>query len=391
MSPSQRQTSNSRDLRTELTSKVIVKNAPEIEPVPAHRIWPKQTPPITNPADIPEELGWNANDLDLDEDDILANIERCRERIETGILPRLFQKKLEIYMKRKQEMDEMIASEPAGLSWEVVQRLDSLKFIERRLLEKGEGEAELPNIRAIMKAYRTRQLEWTGEITYWSNGRMVGGRADWDPDDCLAVANREGSGRGFWLEGVDGPGPTNKLLHQSIPPQTRRGMHHFVNFEVRIPGSKSGKQVQINFFDDTGASHASIWEDDLTVIKEADGTGIDPRPMGIIKCSTGNGEVEERTVMLEMRIGGTKGRFTRWVRVLCTINPGRKQCPVRLSGSWWRHMLYTAHIPDNAGCLLVSTTRDELIPMLTEHDHNLAKGPWLPKVDANGVPVTPQL
>lgn len=96
----------------------------------------------------------------------------------------------------------MIGSEPAGLSWEVVQRLDSLKFIERRLLEKGEGEDEIPNIRAIMEAYRTHKLEWTGEITYWSRGRRVGGRADWDPDDCLAVADREDSGNGFWLEGV---------------------------------------------------------------------------------------------------------------------------------------------------------------------------------------------
>lgn len=147
----------------------------------------------------------------------------------------------------------------------------------------------------------------------------------------------------------------------------------------------------MKFLDDTGASHPSIWESDLAVIKEVDGTDIGFRPMGVIKCATGNGEVEERTAMLEMRMAGSNGGFTRWVRVLCTVNKSRRRCPVRLSGSWWRHMLYTAHIPDNGGDLLVSTTRDEFIPMITEHDHNLAKGPWLPKVDANGVPITPQL
>lgn len=52
----------------------------------------------------------------------------------------------------------IIASEPKGLSMEVVTRLMSLKVIEESMTSSGDSAADLLNVRAIMKAYRKKKL-----------------------------------------------------------------------------------------------------------------------------------------------------------------------------------------------------------------------------------------
>lgn len=51
----------------------------------------------------------------------------------------------------------MLAEEP-GLDWLVVLGLDELKSIEQDLLLHGDDYKQLPNVREILAAYRTRSL-----------------------------------------------------------------------------------------------------------------------------------------------------------------------------------------------------------------------------------------
>ena len=52
----------------------------------------------------------------------------------------------------------MINSEPSGLSWEVVQRLDCLKKVKMSFDELGNDNGNTPNVIAIMAAYRSGDL-----------------------------------------------------------------------------------------------------------------------------------------------------------------------------------------------------------------------------------------
>lgn len=51
-----------------------------------------------------------------------------------------------------------MATEPAGLSWDIVRHLQSLKKIEKRLEGIEEKADELRNVKAVMKAYRAGSL-----------------------------------------------------------------------------------------------------------------------------------------------------------------------------------------------------------------------------------------
>ncbi|KAJ5261186.1 hypothetical protein N7478_011781 [Penicillium angulare] len=76
--------------------------------------------------------------------------------------------------------------------------------------------------------------------------------------------------------------------------------------------------------------------------------------------------------------------MTRWVRTIffavdayANDDEEHKDAkPPRLSGSWWRHMLYTATAPDNNRNLYVGTTKQEVINLLPDVDHTKAKPPY---------------
>ena len=57
---------------------------------------------------------------------------------------------------------ELAQSEPEGLSLETVQRIKMLRNMEENLVSgKYEDTSEqLPNIRSILQAYRTKKLAW---------------------------------------------------------------------------------------------------------------------------------------------------------------------------------------------------------------------------------------
>lgn len=97
---------------------------------------------------------------------------------------------------------DMINSEPAGLSWEVVQRLDMLKKVKASFDETGNDSGNTPNVIAIMAAYRSGDLVWDKDtVTYWAHGEMIAGPKKMEIDEFYALS-REFGPHGVWVEGV---------------------------------------------------------------------------------------------------------------------------------------------------------------------------------------------
>lgn len=97
---------------------------------------------------------------------------------------------------------DMIKSEPDGLSWEVVQRLDSLKKIQASFDELGNDNGNTPNVKAIMAAYRSGDLVWdANSVTYWAHGKLMASAKQMDMDEFLAFSKKYGP-HGVWVEGV---------------------------------------------------------------------------------------------------------------------------------------------------------------------------------------------
>lgn len=119
-------------------------------------------------------------------------------------MPQLFEIRLSTFKMLRAHRDKMIASEKNGLSLDVVKRLDSLKVIEKDLVANGDTWESLPNVRAIIKAYRSGELKWSrdGKATYWSHGKQICEPKTWDYDDIIQVNREHNGSKGFWVEGA---------------------------------------------------------------------------------------------------------------------------------------------------------------------------------------------
>lgn len=99
-----------------------------------------------------------------------------------------------------------MASHP-GLSLETILRINKLVMIEKQVEEWGDPCKELPNIRAIITAYRAGELVWEAHsrVTYWCNGKCIQGPSEFSWDDFRKLNTKENrAGGGFWIEGVSG-------------------------------------------------------------------------------------------------------------------------------------------------------------------------------------------
>lgn len=83
----------------------------------------------------------------------------------------------------------------------MVQRLDCLKGIQESL-EQEDPNSNLPNVKAILAAYRAQQLTWNESlVTYWFNGDLIAGPRKWDMQEFYGLSAKHGP-KGFWVEGV---------------------------------------------------------------------------------------------------------------------------------------------------------------------------------------------
>ncbi|KAJ5088574.1 hypothetical protein N7456_012190 [Penicillium angulare] len=145
---------------------------------------------------------WSSDEPDLSESDIDGQIARCLERIDDNIMPHIFEQRLEEYKTTKAHREELAKVEPEGLSWDVVQRINTLKAL-RKGLRRSDPNKQLSNVKAILAAYRTKSLEWTGLVTYWSKGVQLSQPRpfDWDEHDVINMHHK--ADKSFWVEGVN--------------------------------------------------------------------------------------------------------------------------------------------------------------------------------------------
>lgn len=133
------------------------------------------------------------------------------------------------------------------------------------------------------------------------------------------------------------------------------------------------------FLDDTGSETVTIFDDDLDEIMNLAPQGIHVPVIGEYNMITAEGKsVTHRNIVLQARvIGPGEYAMTNWYSVRVAIWPAshKVDVPVRLSGNWWRHVLYVANAPDNRGHLYASTTKQDLCKMLPDVDFQQAQGP----------------
>jgi hypothetical protein len=103
----------------------------------------------------------------------------------------------------------MMALEPPGLSYPVVQRLQTLKGMLAWLDSEGDQFELADNVKSIIEAYRSGQLKWNPHlVTYWAKGVQLCQPRPFRWNECdLINAQREGQ-KGFWVEGVRLLGPS---------------------------------------------------------------------------------------------------------------------------------------------------------------------------------------
>lgn len=84
------------------------------------------------------------------------------------------------------------------------ERLDGLKTIQAGLEKEGDRYNQIPNIQAIIAAYRSRKLDWnvTGMVTYWSKGTQLCQPRPFDWDEFEAINSKHEGHSSFWTEGV---------------------------------------------------------------------------------------------------------------------------------------------------------------------------------------------
>ncbi|CAG8902680.1 unnamed protein product [Penicillium egyptiacum] len=346
------------------------------------------TNPIVDLADVPQ--GWNSNEPDLDPDDLISQISRCRERIGDNIMSQMFQFKLDGLLKEKKRRDAMMALEPVGLSWPVVQRLDTLKKMLEWLHSENDEYDLVGNVTNIMAAYRSGQLRWNpGLVTYWSKGVQLCQPRPfrWDEFDFIN-AKHEGH-TGFSVEGLEGPGPSPQMMTLYIatpmPQCTGKGITYmFISVKPQDKPTGPAKPLEWMFLDDTGSSIMTVNKSNINDLMNfnADAAGNIPSPppmLGAICLAIANGTTTFNICRrLEVNLRGliASGYMSPiWHPVQAAIhNDDNGTTTQLLSGPWLRHRLYSASAPDGSSMTYFSETHPTLMGV-----------PWSNALDMNRV------
>ncbi|KAJ5425036.1 hypothetical protein N7465_000106 [Penicillium sp. CMV-2018d] len=317
--------------------------------------------------------GWNDQEPDLDPDDLDAQIARCRERISDNIMTRTFESRLRELLQEQKSRAAMMALQPAGLSWPVVQRLDTLQGT-LEWLQKGNDEYELvANVTNIMAAYRAGQLRWIpGLVTYWSRGAQLCNPRPFRWDEFKIINAQYAGHTGFWVEGLDGPGPGAQRAEWVATPYPGKWQcTTFMNISIQLPEStivptgafnpapgQTSMPNSLVFVDDTGADIMQINKSDMRDLmsNNRDPNGIDPPfpPLiGTLPMLMANGASEHficRQFEVNMYDLVNQDFFSPlWhpVQVLVYDDTFTK-AQGRLNGPWPRYRLYSASAPDGS-------------------------------------------
>ncbi|KAJ5938750.1 hypothetical protein N7466_001884 [Penicillium verhagenii] len=283
---------------------------------PKRKRWHHEGPPILDVLKVPADWLWNDKEYDLDDEDLDAQIQRCDERIEDGILPYIFEHKKKGLLESKEMKDKSMARFP-GKSWNVVQRIEMLEIMQKYLegTKDGDEYQQLANVKALLEAYKSGQLDWNapGLVTYWSHGVQLCQPRPHDWDEFLEV-NREHDGEeGFWMEGSRDPGPVPVMRYYGAQyynsSRTGAGEGNAMTYYgllVRIPGYH--RHNTLEFMDDTGASVMTLTDNDVGLLQVAAAGEVGrnvrrPPAIGLTGVVTAEGNVMSRhVIMLEVNI-----------------------------------------------------------------------------------------
>ncbi|OQE34566.1 hypothetical protein PENCOP_c017G02281 [Penicillium coprophilum] len=318
---------------------------------PSRIVWGPREVPITQQSQLPD--GWSVDEPDLDEADVDGQIERCKERIREGIMPDLFKNRMTTFTAIKQQKMDMISSEPQGLGWEIVQRLDSLKKLERSLGDGDDNEDDLSNVKAIMTAYRSRKLTWDKDsVSYWSNGKLITGPQKLNMQELYSLSAKHGP-RGFWVEGV----------HISLRNPTTQATNTMAT------------TMTFDFLEDTGSSTMRIFSDDRFQIETLSGAPLPAVGQAIKQTAAGQIVVQNVILQANIMFNG-QPLIPYWVDIQASVTPGRKGTSGdRLSGVWIQHLLFVLSMPDNTRRKHIGTDIGEMILNLPIPDYRNARPP----------------
>ena len=151
--------------------------------------------------------------IDVFLSDIDANIDRCLDRIYTGIIPIYWQLRLEKYQKLRSErqarqraaeyMKTTRGNEPASLKEQAYKRIYELRLLELDLVAKRDPQNQLPNVRALLKAYRSGDLEiQKGQVIFYLDGVPLGEPKEWNVKEYLAIQKEKAPEAVLWVEGI---------------------------------------------------------------------------------------------------------------------------------------------------------------------------------------------
>ncbi|KAJ5725735.1 uncharacterized protein N7483_007092 [Penicillium malachiteum] len=244
------------------------KDVKKVERPQRQKLWTRQDPPILKREDILNEWEWTEVDYDLDPMDYDAQIERCHERIDDGILPILFEHRLAEMTELKEKRDKILAKYP-GKSLNVAYRLDMLHGCLDFIKKDSDMEnryKQRKNVKALMKAYNSGKLEWNPRlVTYWSHGKQLCQPRPFDWDEFFFINEKHKGWESFWVEGYNQPQPKPYYFNGALYPGDPEQAQTNINQLVRLPGTT--EYVEFDFMDDTGSSDMTLAAKDIDTVK----------------------------------------------------------------------------------------------------------------------------
>lgn len=97
----------------------------------------------------------------------------------------------------------MAAAEKGNYSEDVLERINTLKIIEKSLETEKDKYNQLPDVKALLHAYRTHKLDWHGGlVTYWSHGKQLCEPRPHHWAEVEAINQKHKGWESFWVEGV---------------------------------------------------------------------------------------------------------------------------------------------------------------------------------------------
>ncbi|KAJ5715606.1 uncharacterized protein N7483_012787 [Penicillium malachiteum] len=367
------------------------------------QVWHKSgEKPIIHRGRVPP--GWNDHEPDLDLEDYDAQIKRCDERIQEGIMPAVFEWKKEEFQLAKAKRDEEFEG-LQGYSLNVARRIKSLEQIVEGL-EKPNGDyfEQICNAKAILLAYRYWTLDWNpGLVTYWSKGERISEPRPFVMKEFNVINLKHEGSKSFWVEGIHGPGPVNQLLKSQKALMRAEHPNDFIrmhDWSLRLPGMNIHHDFEI--LDDTGCDDLSLRVRDMALLQRLHQDAGHPagtpalKVAGAALVTNSDGTQRPEDIMfIEANFKDENGEFmTSWDEIICLLaNPPGAAVVPRLSGPWLRYKLYTASAPytgearvpgmppPHENCIYIfdqksglSTVRTVRDPLHNAHPPNLLPG-----------------